>query len=74
MTYDGKAEAKGDDSMMQSSTTLWRDLAAVQCGTNHTIGLKWDGTVVAVGDDRFGQCDVSEWTDIGFYELDLAVE
>lgn len=46
----------------------WRDIAAVDVGTCHTVGLRYDGTVVAAGFNGLGQCDVSGWTNIRVYE------
>lgn len=46
----------------------WLGIVAVDVGTCHTVGLRYDGTVVAAGFNEFGQCDVSGWTDIRVYE------
>lgn len=42
----------------------WTDIAAIDCGRQHLVGLKADGTVVAVGNNDKGQCDVMGWRDI----------
>ena len=42
----------------------WKDIIAIACGSDYTIGLKLDGTVVATGGNECGQCHVFDWRDI----------
>lgn len=42
----------------------WDNIAAIDCGKKHLVGLKTDGTVVAHGDNTYGQCDVNGWNNV----------
>lgn len=54
-----------DNHLGQCEVSEWKDIRAIACGDNHTVGLKADGTVVAVGDNfPCEQCEVSDWENI----------
>ncbi len=62
---DGGVECEGSSNLYgECEAIAWRDIKALACGANHTLGLRSDGTVIAVGCNRFGQCDVDKWRDI----------
>lgn len=42
----------------------WDNIAAIDCGAFHVVGLKNDGTVVAYGDNSKGQCSVNGWNNV----------
>lgn len=48
----------------------WCNLAAVDAGVLHSVGLMKDGTVVAVGNNRYGQCNVGSWGEIVAVSVD----
>ncbi|MGV2939614.1 immunoglobulin-like domain-containing protein [Mesobacillus sp. LC4] len=47
-----------------NETTQWTNIAAVDSGNQHTLGLKKDGTAVATGNDAHGRLNVSEWSNL----------
>ena len=44
--------------------SAWYDIAAIECGNNHVVGLKSDGTVIAAGSNNNGQCNVMGWNNV----------
>lgn len=44
--------------------SAWYDIAAIECGNNHVVGLKSDGTVIASGSNNNGQCNVMGWNNV----------
>lgn len=48
----------------KDKVSTWRDIVAIACSDDHTVGLRSDGTVVTTGDNTFGQSNVSDWRNI----------
>ena len=69
---DGTVFGKVNDHYIRSylnaykdlDVSAWTDVAAIECGNNHVVGLKSDGMVVATGSNNDGQCNVMGWNNV----------